>query len=162
MPYKNVLLSTILTTMLLGCGSTSAPSPRFTLGKMDNGTLFNNHRQFFNNYQSHEVTKAEKTLVESWPSDIVFNVYFGTWCHDSEREVPKLLKLLAYNKKFTVNLIGLDYKKTEPNGSAKANKVQFTPTIIVTRADEELGRIVEQPAVSLVSDITEIIKKHSV
>jgi len=162
MPYKKLILSTILTITLLGCGSTPAPGPRFTLGKMESDTLFNNHQQFLNNYQSAQITEAERALVESWPSDIEFNVYFGTWCHDSEREVPKLLKLLSYNKTLTISLIGLDYKKTEPNGGAKANGVQFTPTIIVTRAGKELGRIVEQPAVSLVSDIHQIIKKHSV
>lgn len=162
MHNNKILIATILAITLLGCGSSPISEPSYTVGKIEPETLLDKHGQFLDNFRSTHVTPYEQQLIKRWPKDVIFNVYFGTWCHDSEREVPKLLKLLSYNGELKINLIGLDYRKSEPNGRARANKVQFTPTIILTRDGVELGRIVEQPSHSLVEDISQIIKKHSV
>ena len=88
-------------------------------------------------------------------------ILFGTWCHDSEREVPRLLKLLAASgvKEESISLIALDISKEEPEGRAKVLDVRFTPTFIFFSDGIELGQIVEQPSKSLFEDIKLITLK---
>ena len=95
-----------------------------------------------------------------YPPDLEVTILFGIWCHDSEREVPRMLKLLAASglKKESISLIALDIRKSEPEGRAKALDVRFTPTFIFSRAGMELGRIVERPESSLRGDVATLIK----
>ena len=84
---------------------------------------------------------------------------FGTWCHDSEREVPRLLKILdalgVGDERVT--LIALDWDKREPRDRARDAGVKFTPTFIFYLDGSEAGRIVERPEVSLEQDIARIV-----
>jgi thiol-disulfide isomerase/thioredoxin len=86
-------------------------------------------------------------------------LFFGTWCHDSEREVPRLLKLLETaglsDEKLT--LVGLDYRKRDPEGRAVQFDIRYTPTAIIMREGIEVGRIVERPKTSLREEIIDIL-----
>lgn len=72
--------------------------------------------------------------------------YFGTWCHDSQRELPDLITFYHSldNPKVKLTLIALDRRKTDSAGLAAKAGVQFTPTIIVSQNGQELGRIIER------------------
>ena len=124
---------------------------RYPLGDISQAELFERHEVFKRNYDAYEVT-AE---IDGLPADLKVKILFGTWCHDSEREVPRMLKLLAASgvKEDNISLISLDIRKEEPKGRAKALDVRFTPTFIFFIGGTELGRIVEQPSGSLVEDI---------
>ena len=95
--------------------------------------------------------------MQSLPDDLVIDIYFATWCHDSQREVPRLLKALQTKPDIKINLVSLDYQKQEPTGRAAQAGVKFTPTFIVSREGKELGRIIERPKIDLVSDISAMI-----
>ena len=92
------------------------------------------------------------------PEDSSVLLFFGSWCHDSEREVPRLLKLLetAGLSEDQLTLIALDYRKREPEGRAAEFNVRFTPTAIFMREGVEVGRIVERPATTLHEEILKI------
>ena len=80
-------------------------------------------------------------------------------CHDSEREVPKFLKITAQASTLTSRLIGLNYDKLEPGGSAKKHDIRYTPTFVVYQNNKEIGRIIERPKVSLTADISAMLNK---
>ena len=87
-------------------------------------------------------------------------IFFGIWCHDSQREVPRMLRILheldiPSNQIF---LIGLTFKKDEPKNRAKKLKVTNTPTFIVFKNNIEIGRIIERPTMSLEKDLWNILK----
>lgn len=86
-------------------------------------------------------------------------VYFGVWCHDSIREVPQLVQLLEVvkNPNISYQLISLDKTKQEPQGRAIANNIVYTPTIVVSQAGKELGRIIEKPKQDLATDLVNIL-----
>jgi thioredoxin 1 len=86
------------------------------------------HEVFKRKYNAYEVTAG----IDGLPADLEVKILFGTWCHDSEREVPRLLKLLAASgvKEESISLIALDISKEEPEGRAKALDMRFTPTFI--------------------------------
>lgn len=107
-------------------------------------------------YQANE--DAIKKL-KSVTSDIQIIVFLGTWCPDSEHEVPRFIKVmeLTKNSQITFKLFGLDRTKRDPDGFAEKYQIEFVPTFIVLHNNEEIGRIVETPIVNIEQDLVEII-----
>ena len=130
---------------------------RYPVGDISQADLLQRHEVFKRNYIAYEVTAG----IDGLPADLEVKILFGTWCHDSEREVPRLLKLLAASgvKEESISLIALDISKEEPEGRAKVLDVRFTPTFIFFSDGIELGQIVEQPSKSLFEDIKLITLK---
>ena len=128
---------------------------RYPLGDISQAQLLERHEMFKRNYDAYEVTAG----IDGLPADLKVKILFGTWCHDSEREVPRMLKLLAASgvKEENISLISLDIRKEEPEGRAKALDVRFTPTFIFFSDGIELGRIVERPNGELQSDLRTLI-----
>jgi thioredoxin 1 len=132
----------------------------FALGVISESQLLSDFSGFNEKFQAFSISEQEQKSIALWPNTLQIDVYFGTWCHDSEREVPKILKLLKANKNITLNLIALDYQKEDPQALAKDNQIKYTPTFIIYRdksKKEELGRIIERPNKSLVEDINQLI-----
>ena len=140
-----------------GC-SNNVNQSSISVGEVSANELLATQKKFFTSYEQFTVSNQDILLINQWPSSIHVEVFFGVWCHDSEREVPRLLKLLNHNSSVTKNLIALDYQKSEPNGSAKQKAVKYTPTIILYKNNKEIGRIIERPNKSLVADMDEMIQ----
>ena len=128
---------------------------QYPVGDISQTELLDRHEVFKRNYDAYEVASG----IDGLPADLKVKILFGTWCHDSEREVPRMLKLLAASgvKKENISLISLDIRKEEPEGRARALDVRFTPTFIFFRGDIELGRIIERPIESLHADVTAMV-----
>ncbi|PXF63818.1 thioredoxin family protein [Kangiella spongicola] len=88
--------------------------------------------------------------------------YLGTWCHDSQREIPRLIQLkkALSNPNIQLQLITLDRQKSDSEGLAKKADVKYTPTIIVYQNQEELGRIVESTSEPIEIELLDIINKN--
>ena len=129
---------------------------RYPLGDISQAELLERHEVFKRNYDAYEVT----TGIDGLPGDLEVRILFGTWCHDSEREVPRMLKLLAASgvKEENISLISLDIRKEEPKGRAKVMGVRFTPTFVFFSEGTELGRIIERPIVDLAHDLRGLVK----
>lgn len=147
----------IITFTLSACVSTTQKSQHH-VGVINQQQLLSTFNHFNASYRSYELSIQQKALLADLPDDLVVDVYFGTWCHDSVREVPRLLKVFEANPNIIVNLYGLNYQKRDIDGRAEKVGVKFTPTIIVSQNDKELGRIIERPKENLVSDILGFIK----
>jgi thiol-disulfide isomerase/thioredoxin len=130
---------------------------RYPLGDISHAELLERHEVFRRNYTEYVTPEP----VEGLPADLAVQILFGTWCHDSEREVPRMLKLLKASgvKQENISLIALDIRKEEPEGRAKALDVRFTPTFIFLTGGTEMGRIVERPNVNLEHDIKAMLGK---
>ncbi|MCO4800256.1 MAG: thioredoxin family protein [Colwelliaceae bacterium] len=130
-----------------------------SVGQLTSEELFSSHESFLFSYDHFTISEKDISSVKQWPDTIRIEVFFGTWCHDSQREVPRLLKLLNHNSTILVDLIGLDYQKTEPQGLTVSKDIKYTPTIIIYKNNKEVGRIIERPNLSLVADMTDIINR---
>lgn len=103
--------------------------------------------------------EAVKTIQENI-DDYEIKVFMGTWCGDSKREVPKLIKLLDevnydYNK---VELVAVDRNKTTPSKVEEELEILYVPTIIFYKDGEEINRFVEYPqGDSFEEDIARIV-----
>lgn len=93
------------------------------------------------------------------PGELSIVAYMGSWCEDSQREVPhffKVLDLAGYplNK---LQIISLREDKTGPNGEEKTYNVVSVPTFLVLKDGKEMGRIVEMPLKTIEADLLQII-----
>jgi len=84
--------------------------------------------------------------LRSVPPGAEVDVFLGTWCGDSRREVSRLFRALDGETPlpFAIRYIGVDRAKTAP-GFTENIGLRFVPTIIVRREGVELGRIIESP-----------------
>ena len=89
-------------------------------------------------------------------------VYLGTWCPDSLREVPKFLKIVdelksKYGKDLAVSFYALDRDKQKPADLIAGKDIEKVATFIVYRGDNELGRIIEKPKGLLEDDLLALL-----
>ena len=100
------------------------------------------------------------------PSTFRYQIFFGTWCGDSRREVPRMLRLLQELgiSDQRIDVIGLDREgdrlKRGPNDEEKGLSIYRVPTIIVQRDNAEIGRIIEHPMLSLERDLLTIVSQR--
>lgn len=132
---------------------------RMLVGKTSQGVLFREHPSFWEPYRDYTPRKdiVERIAAVRGPYDLL--VFFGTWCPDSLREVPRLLRVLdaAYNKDLRLALYGVDREKKEGLGMSEKFGVRTVPAVIVLRDGVERGRIVERPRRSVEEDLLEIL-----
>ncbi len=112
-------------------------------------------------HQELQLSAVEQLNAVTTPTQII--AYFGTWCHDSQREIPNLIKLKKQlnNPNIQLQLIALDRNKSDSQGLAKKAKVKYTPTIVVYQNQEEKGRIVESTSEPIEVELLNIIESSS-
>jgi hypothetical protein len=111
-------------------------------------------------YQSYQV---DDSIIFTIDPDFLITcnitVVLGTWCSDSQREVPRLYKILDYLRfpEDNLKLICIDRSKNAERTEVADLNIQLVPTVIFYQGDIETGRIIESPEVSLESDIARIM-----
>lgn len=92
--------------------------------------------------------------VAAAPEGVRLVTVLGTWCGDSRRELPRLVRVLAAagREDLVHRLVGVDRTKRLPLDDPDrrlfaAGAVEKVPTVVVLAADgDELGRVVETAA----------------
>jgi tetratricopeptide (TPR) repeat protein len=104
------------------------------------------------------IAKLKKSLTKEFS----FEIFFGTWCGDSKREVPRFYKIadaigIPEQK---IKLIGVDsgeaYKQG-PNAETYGKAIYRVATFIVLKSNVEVGRLIEHPVTTLEEDLYKII-----
>ncbi|PKG55794.1 thiol reductase thioredoxin [Shewanella sp. Choline-02u-19] len=115
---------------------------------------------FNQEYTDYKADKATVAQLQAVTEATEITVIIGTWCPDCHRETPRLIRIMEQvnNPLITVKYIGVDRAKEDPKGLAKHYDFSRIPTFIVSQKDEEIGRIVERPKVSLEKDLAAILK----
>jgi tetratricopeptide (TPR) repeat protein len=119
----------------------------------------------YENYQPNAQILAE--LKKLKPEKTTLKIVFGSWCGDSKRELPRMLKTLhaAGFADKNIQLIGVaseaDVYKQAPKREEKDLYVYRVPTFIVYQNNKEIGRINEYPVESLERDLQKILSGKS-
>lgn len=119
---------------------------------------------FQSNYMNYTVDTATCKFIEPLLKQKRIRIFMGTWCGDSRREVPRILKMLdccnfPADQLEIIMVSNLDgsYKQSPLHEEAGRNIVRV-PTIIVEESSREKGRIVESPVISLEKDLLAILR----
>jgi thioredoxin 1 len=153
---KKIYQLFFLSLFTYSCASETYPMSPYAVGDISIKTLFENHEGFQDNYEEYQ---PGNLLDPALFRGVEIYMLFGTWCHDSKREVPRLLSLL--NKldvpENQINLIGLNFMKNDSQDRGKKFQIKKTPTFVFLRNQKEIGRIVEMPEISLEADLLKIL-----
>lgn len=109
----------------------------------------------YDNYNPFvKTTDKLKPLLEN----IEIKVFMGTWCSDSQMQVPAFFRILdAVDFKGKISISAVDKDKKTPSGSATQNGITHVPTFIFYKKGKEMNRIVESPVDFLEDDILAIL-----
>ena len=116
---------------------------------------------FEKNYDDYQPNLKVVKKIKKQLKGISVKTFFGTWCHDSEREIPRFFKIMEsaeFDVKNNFKIIGLTRGKKTPDNLQKGYTIKHTPTFIFYKDGEEIGRYVEQPRETMEKDILRILK----
>jgi thiol-disulfide isomerase/thioredoxin len=118
---------------------------------------------FNNNYFNYKVDTSMIVPLKNKMEQKQFLIFMGTWCGDSKREVPRMLKILDYCgvrpeqvKIIMVSNADSLYKQS-PNHEEKGLNIMRVPTMIVYENATEINRLIEYPVESLEKDLFKIL-----
>ena len=120
----------------------------------------------FGNYfiEEYKNYKPDRELLENIKNKF-FNcsitIVLGTWCHDSQEQVPRFIKILDdvdYNTNY-LEVICVDKEKIAGDYDISALNIEKVPTFIFYKNDKEVGRIIETPSNTLEIDVNNIVNK---
>ncbi|PCI33174.1 MAG: thiol reductase thioredoxin [Alphaproteobacteria bacterium] len=111
-------------------------------------------------YEDYEVQTAPVSELPALLEGVDVIIVMGTWCPDSQRQVPPFYKILtaAGVAMSRVDLWAVDMDFAAPDLDVAALGITNTPTFIFSRNGKELNRIVESPVESLEQDMLAILK----
>ena len=137
----------------------------YLVGKINKtGLEGDNYKAWFTkNYTDYQPNLNITKNIASALKDYNIQVFMGTWCGDSKREVPKFYKILeACNFPMTqLEVVALsretDSYKQSPQHEEAGLNIHRVPTFIFYKNGVEINRIVESPIGTLEEDIENII-----
>lgn len=111
------------------------------------------------NHENYKPNMTTLTELKKHLNDVSITIFMGTWCEDSQQQVPgfyKILEALQFDNN-KVTLITVDKSKTTPEQFEKGLNITNVPTFIFYRNGKELNRIVERPMETLEKDMLKIV-----
>ena len=114
---------------------------------------------FSNEYNLYKTNQSLLTKIKPLLNNKKVTLIMGTWCEDSQREVPGMIKILteAGYPTSSMDIIAVDEDKTTPGKLEKVFELFNVPTLIFSENGTEINRIVEFPINGLEQDILAIL-----
>lgn len=167
---KKTLTLLILTFVLTACEGpyifnrviTQKDQTKMLIGGVDESAF---HKEPFSTWYlpEYESYNPNMEMIKDFKGKLKryrLEVFMGTWCEDSKREYPRLMKIL-HGAKFPKNRMvtyAVNESKRSFYGEDQGKDIRFVPTIIFYRGGKEVARIVESPVSgSLEEDILMIV-----
>lgn len=138
---------------------------QFLLGPIKKDRLTEGqYGEWFNpQFSAYQVDQEALALIEKSIAEYDIILFLGTWCSDSQREVPAFFKILeaAGYPVDAVTIYAVDdreeFKKSTPGGEARARNIVRVPTLIFEKNGKEVNRIIELPVQTLEKDMVAIL-----
>lgn len=116
---------------------------------------------FLEEYNNYQINSNILKNLNKKQKKFKVKIYFGSWCSDSRREVPRFIRIMeaANVKAKKLQFHGLDRTKKSPDYQDNKYNIQYVPTFIFYRKGKEIGRIIETPSVTFEKDILNILSQ---
>ena len=124
--------------------------------------------EWFNpNYNDAKLDVSTVEKIKKHMKGVTIKAFMGTWCGDSQHEVPifyKLMDAVDFDNKH-LTMIAVNRSKETPDNLQEGYNITNVPTFIFFKKGKEIGRFVEYPRESLEKDVLKIVTrkpyKHS-
>ncbi len=141
----------------------------YLLGKIDKtGLTSDNYKAWFDkNYDDYQPDQNTIDQLSVNLNNYTVQVFLGTWCGDSKREVPRFYKILEACRfpESQLEVIALSNKrdmyKQSPNHEEQGLNIHRVPTFIIYQNNVEINRIVEYPVETLEKDMLRIVTSNN-
>ncbi|MDZ7372885.1 MAG: thioredoxin family protein [candidate division KSB1 bacterium] len=150
----------LLAALALHCAQQrKEPSSPLLLGGLSPDSLFQRLPRWKQVYESYSPDSSAVKLLRGLQEPVEVLVFLGTWCEDSEREVPRLAKTLDVvgNSHIAARYLGVPRSFRETDDAAAQYEIVAVPTFIVRKGAVEIGRIVETPKTRIENDLVAIL-----
>ena len=99
--------------------------------------------------------------LQSIPSEIKIEIFLGTWCSDTKRNVSAYFKIMDMvdNPLIMTSYIGIPREDDSRKPFIEGKNIIKVPTFIIIIDNQEKGRIIENPTKSVEEDLLDIINK---
>ena len=110
-------------------------------------------------YDDYQLNDSLVKLIGESINDFNITIVFGSWCSDSEQQVPHFYKILdqAGYDNSRLKIIAVNRQKNTEEVHIEDLKIELVPTFIIYRSGDEIGRIIETPIETLENDLWKII-----
>ncbi|WP_299526369.1 thioredoxin family protein [Winogradskyella sp.] len=118
---------------------------------------------FVTNYNDYNVDVETLNTIKTKLKAYDIKVFMGTWCDDSQYEVPyfhKIIDLANYPLE-QLTIIALDRNKESPEHDEADLNIVRVPTFILFEDGKEVNRIIETPVETLEKDLQAILTTDS-
>ena len=114
---------------------------------------------FADGYKNYNPDPETMEKLKPLLKNVDINVFMGTWCSDSQREIPHLYKILEASgfDENKLTLIAVTEEKNTPQNYEAGLNIEYVPTMIFSREGKEMGRIVESTVETLEKDMLAIL-----
>jgi thiol-disulfide isomerase/thioredoxin len=130
------------------------------VGKISYAQMVQYTEAWFNKeYDFYRINEERLEKIKPLLKDKRVVLIMGTWCEDSQREVPGMMKILdqtGYNTA-EMEIIAIDEDKRTKEGLENAYNLAYVPVLIFFEEEKEINRIVEFPINSLEQDMLDIL-----
>ncbi|MCP4291728.1 MAG: hypothetical protein GY780_07810 [bacterium] len=147
---------------------------RQLLGEVVEADFLSHLPDWNHEFTSYEPAPLDIAVLAAVEDKIDIICVLGTWCHDSEREVPRFWKILktADNPNLDLTMFAAGRSSDEEATTLLENigfdvslretySVELVPTFIFMADGVELGRIIETPETTLEQDAAQILKSEA-
>lgn len=110
-------------------------------------------------YKEYQLDTETLDNAKEFLENITITIVFGSWCGDSRRELPRFLKMLDYVEfdQNNLKMIAVDRTKTTAYYDVSPLNIEYVPTMIIYKSNDEWGRIIETPIETLEKDFKNIL-----
>lgn len=98
--------------------------------------------------------------LQTLSEPIQVEIFLGTWCSDSKLHVSAYLKIMemVQNPVVQTTYTGLTRNKEARQPFIEGRNIERVPTFVVSVQNQERGRIIETPQVSVEDDLWRILR----
>ncbi|MTI87454.1 MAG: hypothetical protein FH748_05740 [Balneolaceae bacterium] len=131
------------------------------IGTVSQEELLSRERIYDIYAQRYKPEKEALDFLKSYTDTVKVKVFFGNWCRESKKYVPRLIKIfqLLRNDYFEIEYIGVGEQKKLPKEFLKKFHIKYIPTVLVLEGSDELGRIKEISQYRIETELVRILKK---
>lgn len=119
------------------------------------------YNQWFDaNYKEYQTDSEVVSELEPLLDGVSVKVFMGTWCSDSQHNVPAFFKIMdqAGYEYTDFELYSMTEDKITPENFEEGLDIKQVPTFIIYKDGKEVNRIVEYPITSIEKDLLDILK----